>query len=153
MDQEAERLCNAKKYGRKEDRQDTRAGYYQRSLETKSGKVQLNIPKLRTLPFETAIIEQYRRRESSVEEALIEMYLAGVSVRTIPYVPVVHLSRGHNSLVSKFYFPEQTQRLKRLRTKWKLKYNLERRLLDLQRKKPILFSNMIPSNLPKEGGV
>ena len=30
--------------------------------------------------FETAIIERYRRRESSVEEALIEMYLAGVSV-------------------------------------------------------------------------
>jgi transposase-like protein len=31
--------------------------------------------------FETAIIERYRWRESSVEEALIEMYLAGVSVR------------------------------------------------------------------------
>ena len=33
------------------------------------------------MSFETAIIERYRRRESSVEEALIEMYLAGVSVR------------------------------------------------------------------------
>ena len=41
------------------------------------------MPKLRTLPFETAIIERYRRRESSVEEALIEMYLAGVSVRRV----------------------------------------------------------------------
>ena len=40
-------------------------------------------PKLRTLTFETAIIERYRRRESSVEEALIEMYLAGVSVRRV----------------------------------------------------------------------
>ena len=40
----------------------------------------LTVPKLRTLPFETAIIE---RRESSVEEALIEMYLAGVSVRRV----------------------------------------------------------------------
>jgi putative transposase len=29
------------------------------------------------------IIERYRRRESSVEEALIEMYLAGVSVRRV----------------------------------------------------------------------
>jgi transposase-like protein len=38
---------------------------------------------LRTLAFETAIIERYRRRESSVEEALIEMYLAGVSVRRV----------------------------------------------------------------------
>lgn len=35
------------------------------------------------LPFETAIIERYRRREESVEEALVEMYLAGVSVRRV----------------------------------------------------------------------
>jgi putative transposase len=41
------------------------------------------VPRLRKLPFETQIIERYRRRESSVEEALIEMYLAGVSVRRI----------------------------------------------------------------------
>ena len=41
------------------------------------------MPKLRRQTFETAIIERYRRRESSVEEALIEMYLAGVSVRRV----------------------------------------------------------------------
>jgi transposase-like protein len=33
--------------------------------------------------LETAIIERYRRRESSVEEALVEMYLAGVSMRRV----------------------------------------------------------------------
>jgi hypothetical protein len=33
--------------------------------------------KLHTLPFETAIIERYRRREIPVEEALVERYLAG----------------------------------------------------------------------------
>jgi hypothetical protein len=42
--------------------------------------VTLQIPKMRSLPFETAIIERYRRRETSVEEVLIEMYLAGDSV-------------------------------------------------------------------------
>jgi transposase-like protein len=41
------------------------------------------MPKLRRQTFETAIIERYQRRESSVEEALIEMYLAGVSVRRV----------------------------------------------------------------------
>lgn len=35
------------------------------------------------MPFETSIIKQYRRREASVEEAMIEMYLAGVSVRRV----------------------------------------------------------------------
>ena len=38
-------------------------------------------PKLKGIQFETAIIERYKRRECSLEEALIEMYLAGVSVR------------------------------------------------------------------------
>jgi putative transposase len=41
------------------------------------------VPKLRRLPFETAIIERYKRREASVEDALVEMYLAGVSVRRV----------------------------------------------------------------------
>ena len=52
-------------------------------MQTKAGEVSLKVPKLRSLPFETAIIERYKRRESSVEEALVEMYLAGVSVRRV----------------------------------------------------------------------
>ncbi len=65
------------------ERIDTRAGYYQRKFTTKAGEVDLKVPKLRKLPFESAIIERYKRRESSVEESLIEMYLAGVSVRRV----------------------------------------------------------------------
>jgi putative transposase len=83
LDEEAERLCNAKRYERTEGRKDTRAGYYNRTLHTKAGEVDIKVPKLRKLPFETAIIERYRRREASVEEALVEMYLAGVSVRRV----------------------------------------------------------------------
>jgi len=83
LDAEADRLCGAGRYERTEARKDTRAGHYARNLETKAGKVKLKVPKLRTLTFETAIIERYRRRESSVEEALIEMYLAGISVRRV----------------------------------------------------------------------
>jgi putative transposase len=83
LDAEANRLCNAQRYERTEARRDTRAGHYERKLQTKAGEVKLRIPKLRMQTFETAIIERYRRRESSVEEALIEMYLAGVSVRRV----------------------------------------------------------------------
>ena len=60
-----------------------RSGHYNRNLTTTSGDVTLKVPKLKGISFETAIIERYRRRESSVEEALIEMYLAGVSVRRV----------------------------------------------------------------------
>ena len=83
LDAEADRLCGAARYERSEARRDTRAGSYDRSLHTKAGEVTLKVPKLRRQTFETAIIERYRRRESSVEEALIEMYLAGVSVRRV----------------------------------------------------------------------
>ena len=83
LDAEANRLCNAEKYQRSGARIDTRAGHYQRKLHTRAGEVTLKVPKLRQQTFETAIIERYRRREASVEEALIEMYLAGVSVRRI----------------------------------------------------------------------
>ena len=83
LEAEADALCGAKRYQRSPERLDTRAGHYERTLHTKAGEVTLKVPRLRSLPFETQIIERYRRRESSVEEALIEMYLAGVSVRRV----------------------------------------------------------------------
>jgi len=83
LDAEANELCGAKRYARSPERLDTRAGHYDRKLQTQAGEVTLSVPRLRSLPFETQIIERYRRRESSVEEALVEMYLAGVSVRRV----------------------------------------------------------------------
>lgn len=83
LDQEAEELTKASKYERTERRKGYRSGQYMRNLQTTSGNVTLKVPKLKGIPFETAIIERYRRHESSVEEALIEMYLAGVSVRRV----------------------------------------------------------------------
>ena len=83
LDAEADELCGAKRYARSPERLDTRAGHYERQLHTKAGEVSLQVPRLRNLPFETEIIERYRRRERSVEEALVEMYLAGVSVRRV----------------------------------------------------------------------
>ena len=83
LEAEAEALCQARRYERNAHRASTRAGHYERSFQTRAGNVTLKMPKLRQVPFETAIIERYRRRESSVEEALVEMYLAGVSVRRV----------------------------------------------------------------------
>jgi len=58
LDAEADHLCGARKYERAEGRKDTRAGSYDRRLQTKAGEVTLTVPKLRNLPFETAIIER-----------------------------------------------------------------------------------------------
>jgi transposase-like protein len=82
-DAEADALCNARRYERSPDRTDYRAGSYARTFHTKAGEVELKVPKLRRATFESQVIERYKRRESSVEEALVEMYLAGVSVRRV----------------------------------------------------------------------
>ena len=83
LEAEAEKLTQAARYERSEARQGYRSGHYDRNLTTTSGDVTLHVPRLKGISFETAIIERYQRRESSVEEALIEMYLAGVSVRRV----------------------------------------------------------------------
>ena len=75
MEAEVEKLTQAARYERNEQR---RSGHYSRNRTTTSGDVTLKVPKLKGISFETAIIERYRCRESSVEEALIEIYLAGV---------------------------------------------------------------------------
>ena len=83
LEKEAESLTQAAHYERSEAWQGYRSGHYDRNLTTTSGNITLHMSRLKGVSFETAIIEQYRRRESSAEEALIEMHLAGVSVRRV----------------------------------------------------------------------
>ncbi len=81
LDAEADEIANAARYERKTDRKAFRAGHYERGFTTTSGQVTLKMPKLKGMRFATAVIERYKRRETLVEEAIIEMYLAGVSAR------------------------------------------------------------------------
>lgn len=83
LEAEVDELVGAERYERTAEREAYRAGHYDRGLTTSSGEVTIHMPKLKGARFTTAIIERYRRRESSVEEAMIEMYLAGVSTRRI----------------------------------------------------------------------
>lgn len=83
LDAEADEIANAAKYERTGERKAYRAGHYDRSLTAKAGRLALKVPKLKGAVFESAVIERYRRREESVEEALIDMYLAGVSTRQV----------------------------------------------------------------------
>jgi len=83
LDSEADRLCNARRYEHSEERTDRRAGHYPRKLQTRVGEVNLKMPRLRQAALDTLIVERYRRKEASIEESLVEMYLAGLSVRTV----------------------------------------------------------------------
>lgn len=83
MNAEAEELICAGPYERSEGRRDWRNGTRKRKLKTRVGEIELSVPRLRTLAFQTMIFERYRRLEISLEEALIEMYLLGLSTRKI----------------------------------------------------------------------
>ena len=83
LDEEADQLVGAGPYERTDERAADRAGHYERGFTTTSGQVTLKMPKLKGMRFATAVIERYKRRETSVEEAIIEMRPAGVSTRRI----------------------------------------------------------------------
>ncbi len=89
------------------------------------------MPKLKGIQFEAAIIERYRGRACSVEEALIEMYLAGVSVRRIediteallePKYRLAQLATLTRKLMStsKYGKSETNQRLSLCLSRWYL---------------------------------
>ena len=84
LDAEADQPCGAARYERTEARKVSRADSYERKRHTRAGEVYLKVPKLRQSTFGTAIIQCYRRRKSSAEEAPMEMYLA-VSGRPSPF--------------------------------------------------------------------
>ncbi len=65
-------------------RQGERNGHYHRSLVTESGKIeQLRVPRRREGEFLTEVFERYQRLTGNVEEAVLEMYLQGVSTRKV----------------------------------------------------------------------
>ena len=94
LDEEADQLVGAGPYERTDERAAYRAGHYERGFTTTSGQVTLKMPKLKGMRFATAVIERYKRRETSVEEAIIEMYLAGVSTRRIEDVSEILWGAG-----------------------------------------------------------
>jgi transposase-like protein len=100
LDAEAEPLVRTGRYERSADRQETRAGHYERRFDMKAVRIKLQMPKMRKLSFETSIFERYKRRESSVEEALISRcILAGVLVRRMTH----HIVLYHNVPLPCFY--------------------------------------------------
>lgn len=83
LEAEADELAGAERHERTAEREAYRAGHHGRGPATSSGEATIHMLKLKGAHLATAAIERYRRRETSVEEAMIEMYLAGVSTRRI----------------------------------------------------------------------
>ena len=70
-------------YERNAERRGHRAGYYERSLITRMGKIELRVPRDRDGQFSTNLFERYQRSEKALMISMMEMYLQGVSTRKV----------------------------------------------------------------------
>jgi putative transposase len=87
MEEEMDEQLQARHRERTAKRRGQRNGHYTRSLTTEAGHIeQLRVPRARELPFLTEVFERYRRLTGSLEEAVLEMYLQGVSTRKVEEV-------------------------------------------------------------------
>ena len=83
---ESESQLKAAPYERSEERTDSRNGTRERSLVTRIGKIELQVPRHRNQPFKTMIFENYTRSEAALVASMIEMVINGVSTRKVSKV-------------------------------------------------------------------
>jgi putative transposase len=83
LEQEMTEAIGAEKGERSPGRLGYRSGYYNRSLVTMVGKLELRIPQDRQGHFSTQLFERYQRSEKALVSALAEMYIQGVSTRKV----------------------------------------------------------------------
>jgi len=84
MEEEMIEYTQAQRYQRTENRLDYRNGYYYRYLDTELGPLDnLKVPRSRLGLFRTKVFQYYQRRQRAVNEAICNVFLAGVSTRDV----------------------------------------------------------------------
>ena len=83
---ESEEQLHAAPYERSDERTDSRNGTRERSLITRIGKIELEVPRHRNQPFKTMIFDNYKRSEAALIASMAEMVVNGVSTRKVSKV-------------------------------------------------------------------
>ena len=83
---ESSEQLGAQNYERSDDRTDYRNGSRTRSLTTRIGKIELEVPRHRNVPFKTVLFENYKRNEQALIATMMEMVVQGVSTRSVQKV-------------------------------------------------------------------
>ena len=83
MEADMDEAVGAEKGERTESRVGYRSGYYNRTLVTRVGKLELRVPQDRQGRFRTEVFERYQRSEKALVGAMTEMYVQGVSTRKV----------------------------------------------------------------------
>ncbi len=116
MEEELSAQLRARHRERTDSRAGERNGHYTRGLATEVGPIeQLRVPRAREGPLLTEVFERYRRMTGSLEEAVLEMYLQGVSTRKIEKIT----GKLSGVRVSKDATSRITQRLDESLNQWR----------------------------------
>lgn len=83
---ESREQLGAESYERSGERTDYRNGTRTRTLTTRIGKVELEVPRHRNVPFKTVLFDRYRRNEQGLILSMMEMVVQGVSTRNVQKV-------------------------------------------------------------------
>lgn len=84
MQEEMVQYTQSQRYQRTSLRLDYRNGYYYRNLDTELGPIdELKVPRSRRGLFTTKVFDYYQRRQKAVNEAVLNVFLAGVSTRDV----------------------------------------------------------------------
>jgi len=86
LEAEMDEALGAEKSERTANRRGYRSGYYDRTLVTRVGKLELRVPQDRQGHFRTEVFERYQRSEKALVGAMTEMYVQGVSTRKVKAV-------------------------------------------------------------------
>jgi putative transposase len=83
MDVDVEALCGAGYDEKNPERANSRNGYRDRAWETRAGRVDLKIPKLRSGSYFPAFLEPRRTAEKALAAVIQEAYVKGISTRSV----------------------------------------------------------------------
>ncbi len=83
MDMEAEAACSAGLHAHSAERVNSRNGYRDRALETRVGRIDLQVPKLRKGSYFPSFLEPRRTVEKALTAVIQEAYIQGISTRSV----------------------------------------------------------------------
>ena len=81
LEAERDTMIGCRSYERSVERKDYRNGYWKRWITVKDGRLEIRMPRMRGLGYESGIIPRYRQRVDEVDGALLKVFLYGASTR------------------------------------------------------------------------
>ncbi len=81
LEEERTMLIGCTIYERKAERRDYRNGCWKRWITLKDGRLEIRMPRIRGMRYESKIIPRYKQRVKEVDTALLRIFLYGASTR------------------------------------------------------------------------